>query len=656
MSFFVNLNNKTEFPNESNKDVDSKSSHEDKDISGSTITSGSMKVTTPEKNAQQNPPAVIPKLRVHSPSAMKIPISPRELKSPKRNLEEKKPSSGKKIESIDIEEIKKNFAEEWLDQSEQDFVSGIDNRKNEISVSIPSESIIKTESLFELNSATVNAPIQEQFIRVRRAAIAFPGSEASTKLNPSQTTQALVEVLVKEVTSTPITKKTVTTVGRQDCAILILRMPEILRPYVEKKSEKFVKSEKLIQNIFTEDIKSGNPWGEFEKIYAEIKEENSLSLYEFGEVDPNRIAAAKSLLKPFSDRIAEIFFGRKKQVVNFPLPKEIIQFLLTADHAFFKKLMDLNGTAKLSMDDIDKARFSFINNLLVTRLLQPLIISKLSSSATQLEIWFQSAILDSLQDAIITFSEDFFDISFSKAPENLKNNAIKRIKDEELKKKEVNLERAKARFSEMRLKSSRRHDRAVSEGAKTSDALEEISKYKWREKVFKEKMNKLKELYSMKYLPEELLGRIDSGYKQFIVSHQEISDNQILEYLKKSVISYKKTIELTNDVPMVEVDEFIEKLKQAEDLEIHNNAIRRATRFTKNFDKEFLKEVFSGDAMVPTDTRSIQEAIINSTANSSSTSTISSARSQTPEPLHTSELNISVESNKMTETVKEKGE
>jgi hypothetical protein len=76
---------------------------------------------------------------------------------------------------------------------------------------------------------------------------------------------------------------------------------------------------------------------------------------------------------------------------------------LTSDHAFFKKLIDSSGASQLSMDDIDKARFSFINNLLVTRLLQPLIISKLSSSATQLELWFQSAILDSLQEAIITF-------------------------------------------------------------------------------------------------------------------------------------------------------------------------------------------------------------------------------------------------------------
>lgn len=87
------------------------------------------------------------------------------------------------------------------------------------------------------------------------------------------------------------------------------------------------------------------------------------------------------------------------------------------------------------MDDIDKARFSFISNLLVIRLLQPLIISKLSSSATQLEIWLQSAILDSLQEAITAFSEDFFDVSFSKAPENLKAPAIKKIKEEEREKK-----------------------------------------------------------------------------------------------------------------------------------------------------------------------------------------------------------------------------
>ena len=417
-----------------------------------------------------------------------------------------------------------------------------------------------------------------------------------------------------------------------------------------------MKSEKLIQSLFAEDIKSGNPWKEFEKIYAEIKEKDSLRLYEFGEVDPNKIAAAKSMLKPFSDRIAEAFFGKNKDVENFPLPKEIINFLLTSDHAFFKKIIDLSATSKLSMDDIDKARFSFISNLLVIRLLQPLIISKLSSSATQLEIWFQSAILDSLQEAITAFSEDFFDVSFSKAPENLRSNAIKRIKDEEHEKKEADLQRAKARFSEMRLKSSRRHDRAVSEGFKTSDAMEEISKYKFREKTAKDKLNKIKELYSMKHLPEALLRLIESGYRQFMVSHQEINDNQILDYLKKIAISFKETAELDNGTSMETVDEFIEKLKNAEDLEIHNNAVRRATRVTKNFDKNFLKEVFSGSAMVPTDTSHIQESIINST--SSSTSATSSATSQTPVLLPNSGLSIASVSNEtteVTETINEKG-
>ena len=712
MAHLLNLNNKkTEFPNNLNEDVDSKQSHQDKNTSGST-TLDSKKMSSSEKSAQKKVPIIIPKLKIHSPLAMKIPISPRGLKSPKRNPEEKKQLPEKKEEFIDIEEIKKNFAEEWSAQNEQDL--DVDNKKNDNSISTASEIIKKNESSVELNSASSNAHIPETFIMVRRATITFPSPRAlnknsrsdeneyfSSKISSSSSTfstppasptahrlselekksvsintseasdmlyssqknkaiQTLVSILVKEATSNPITKKTVTTVGRQDCAIFVIHLPEILMPYVEKKFEKFLRSEILIQSLFSEDIKSGNAWKEFEKIYAEIKEKDSLISYEFGEGDPNKKAAARSMLKPFSDRIAGAFFGKNKHVLNFPLPKEIIDFLLISDHTFSQKLLDSSGTSKLSMDDIDKARFSFINNLLVTRLLQPLIISKLSKPATQLEIWFQSSILDSLQEAIITFSEDFFDVSFSKAPENLKNNAIKKIKDEEREKKEADLERAKARFSEMRLTSSRRHQRAVSEGVKTSDAMEEISKYKLREKALKDRMNKMKELYSMKHLPEALLRDIDSGYKQFMVSHQKINDNQILDYLKKIAISYKENEILANDVSMETVDEFIEKLKKAEDIEIHNNAIRRATRVTKNFDKGFLKEVFSGDATVPTDTSRTQESIIYST--SSSTSTTSSATPQTPGRLPNSEQNISAESNVMieksetTETTNEKGE
>ena len=653
MYLFLNLNKQTEFPTTPKEDVDSKSSLQNEETSVSTITSESKKVTTPDKDTQEKAPVMIPKLKIHSPPAMKIPISPRALKSPKRNPEEKKQSTEKK-DFTDIEDIKKNFAEEWSAQVEQDLISEVENRKIENLASPSSEIIKKTKSSDQLNSASSMAPNQEQFVIVRRATISFPRSETSDTLKPAQTTQALVEILVREATSTPITKKTVTTIGRQDCAILVLHLPQILMPYVDKKSEKFIKSEKLMQSLFAEDIKSGNAWHEFEKIYAEIIVSDFKNIYEFGEVDPNKIAAAKSMLKPFSDRIAEVFFGREKFVLSFPLPKEIINFLLTSDHAFFKKLIDSSGVSELSMDDIDKARFSFINNLLVTRLLQPLIVSKLSSPATQLEIWFQSAILDSLQEAVTTFSEDFFEIAFSRAPETLRTNAIKRIKDEELEKKEANLERAKARFSEMRLNSSRRHDRAVSEGFKTSDAMEEISKYKLREKALKDRMNKMKELYSMKHLPETLLRVIDNGYKELMVSHQEINDTQILDYLKQMAISYKNNVVSINDTSIEMVDEFVEKLNNAKDLELHNNAIRRATRVTRNFDKRFLKEVFSGAAIMPTDTSHTHEATLSST--SSSISATSSTTSQTLLP--NSELSIASVPNERletTETSSEKG-
>jgi hypothetical protein len=267
MSFFLNLHTKTEFPNESTTEgIDSKSNQQDKETSDSTITSDSKKVITPEKKVPQKAPITIPRLRMHSPPDMKIPTSPRELKSPKRNPGEKKQSPEKKEDSVNIEEIKKNFAEEWADQTTQSLISDGDNKKSDISIFPSSEIIKKTRSSIELNSTSSIVPNQEQFVIVRRATISFPRSETSDTLKPAQTTQALVDILVKQVTSTPITKKTVTTVGRQDCAILVLHLPQILMPYVEKKSEKFLKSEKLIQSLFSEDIKSGNPWKEFEKI------------------------------------------------------------------------------------------------------------------------------------------------------------------------------------------------------------------------------------------------------------------------------------------------------------------------------------------------------------------------------------------------------
>jgi len=53
MSLFLNLNNKTEFPSNSNGEIDTKSSHEDKEASSTTTTPDSKKMSPPEKNAQQ---------------------------------------------------------------------------------------------------------------------------------------------------------------------------------------------------------------------------------------------------------------------------------------------------------------------------------------------------------------------------------------------------------------------------------------------------------------------------------------------------------------------------------------------------------------------------------------------------------------------------
>jgi hypothetical protein len=143
MSLFLNLHTKTEFPNGSNEDVDSKSSQQDKETSGSTITADSKKATTPEKNAQQKASVIIPRLRMHIPTSMKIPTSPRELKSPKRNPGEKKQSPEKKEDFVNIEEIKKTFAEEWSDQTVQNFISGDDDKKVESSNSSSSQVIKK---------------------------------------------------------------------------------------------------------------------------------------------------------------------------------------------------------------------------------------------------------------------------------------------------------------------------------------------------------------------------------------------------------------------------------------------------------------------------------------------------------------------------------
>jgi hypothetical protein len=57
-------------------------------------------------------------------------------------LQEKKQSPEKKEDSVNIEEIKKNFAEEWADQSTQSLISDDVSKKSDISI-FPSSEFIK---------------------------------------------------------------------------------------------------------------------------------------------------------------------------------------------------------------------------------------------------------------------------------------------------------------------------------------------------------------------------------------------------------------------------------------------------------------------------------------------------------------------------------
>ena len=102
-----------------------------------------------------------------------------------------------------------------------------------------SSKISSSSSTFSTPPAS---PTAHRLSELEKKSVSINTSEASDMLYSSQKNKAiqtLVSILVKEATSNPITKKTVTTVGRQDCAIFVIHLPEILMPYVEKKNDLF---------------------------------------------------------------------------------------------------------------------------------------------------------------------------------------------------------------------------------------------------------------------------------------------------------------------------------------------------------------------------------------------------------------------------------
>ena len=247
----------------------------------------------------------------------------------------------------------------------------------------------------------------------------------------------LVSLMVDKATTPLLPEYRFGEIGKSDVYINKNDLPSALLPLCPSKAGTKLMLHHLLHQLFLPAIKTSQAWHKAIESQKNLLK-NAPQDFLFGSEETEKIAHLKSMMQPYAQDMAVALFGSSGKIAQLKLPAKLIQFLKEADHQFFSRYLD--GTS-MHMNKINEARLTFLKNMLVTRLLAPMLNSLDSTHPTVVEAWFQGQKLSALIAAFKNISQDFFDQSYASMPNSLKEKIVKRVKEElaqeELAKKEL---------------------------------------------------------------------------------------------------------------------------------------------------------------------------------------------------------------------------
>ncbi|MEY3265405.1 MAG: hypothetical protein RL717_2882 [Pseudomonadota bacterium] len=297
----------------------------------------------------------------------------------------------------------------------------------------------------------------------------------------------LVSLMVDKATTPLLPEYRFGEIGKSDVYINKNDLPSALLPLCPSKAGTKLMLHHLLHQLFLPAIKTSQAWHKAIESQKNLLK-NAPQDFLFGSEETEKIAHLKSMMQPYAQDMAVALFGSSGKIAQLKLPAKLIQFLKEADHQFFSRYLD--GTS-MHMNKINEARLTFLKNMLVTRLLAPMLNSLDSTHPTVVEAWFQGQKLSALIAAFKNISQDFFDQSYASMPNSLKEKIVKRVKEElaqeELDKKHKADSISSNRIAHFRSRSSNNSPRHVDE---KKDSLKNDSASKTRNDLFEIKTRK----------------------------------------------------------------------------------------------------------------------------------------------------------------------
>jgi hypothetical protein len=256
----------------------------------------------------------------------------------------------------------------------------------------------------------------------------------------------------------------------------------------------------------------------------------------------------ESMLAGFAENFALILFKSPPTLKSLGMPEDFKKFLCVADQKFVIRLLDQynraakgeKGTHPLSKRQIDQLRAYFLTHLLVTRFIQPMLVTP-DRSQTAVASMLLKLEMKLMNKAALELSRDFQAQSFEKFPEDLQSTLIKKSEGE-LRKENIN--KRKNNLIEMNKKLSQRHARSRSDlGLPTKvNPLEEKARIEHQKTNLRKQIDdhifQIKGELGIKEFPSEIDRKIKIVKTSWFSIGDEVSNHSVLENLLKTVRFY----------------------------------------------------------------------------------------------------------------------
>ena len=261
----------------------------------------------------------------------------------------------------------------------------------------------------------------------------------------------------------PGNPESIKSIARIDQHIAAADMPENLRVFYVSGSQASFPIAPLLRQLYKMELESTQQWKNAEKLTRDAIKHCDYSI-PFGETTGSRKDNETAKLKPLAEAVINVLFPVENKSTDTDSRESIRRLsesffssdfvsnvLFAVDQYVIERCQTDDS---LKVDDINATRYAVLFDLILTRVTLPMLIKLFPEIPNQSQIWMQSALRESLKNAMHSIAVDFFEQSLKAMPEKYRSFINQKAKqEEELLRKNLEKLREK-RISELKNKSS----------------------------------------------------------------------------------------------------------------------------------------------------------------------------------------------------------